>query len=161
MGIVVSFSVGDLLKSLSKEETADIANGGLDGSEVWYRYKTMLDDKVRPSHAALENTLWRADDPDAPTPPLAEGCRCFIEYCAAPDSIASGVLPEADGPLSNRNQSFSNWLDVNVDDWKSIAKTARSYTSVNRLQAIIDDLLDAGYDSGKARDIGYMILSIL
>ncbi len=161
MSIVISFSVADLTKALSKKELAAIEAGGLDGDEVWYRYRTQMDDRVRPSHASLEGTLWRCDDPNAPTPPTAYGCRCYIEYCAAPDSVASKILPEADGELANRNASFALWLNANQDGWKSIAKEAATLRPVDRLEFIREELIDAGTSGSLARDIAFMILSLV
>ncbi len=160
MGISISFDLASLKKALTDVEAEEISAGGLDGADVWYEYLTQEDDRVRPSHAALHGTRWKADDPNAPTPPLDYGCRCFIRYIAAPDSNAAEVLPEAKGELSNRSDAYETYLDDNVDDWKPIAKEAKQMRPVDRLQFIVESLIDAGAGA-HARDIAFMILSVL
>jgi hypothetical protein len=161
VAISLSFSVKELLAGLSKQEAETVAAGGLDGSEVWYEYLTQADDRVRPSHAALHGTRWRADDPNAPTPPLDYGCRCFIRYIAAPNSVAAEVLPEADGPLSNMKAAFTQWLDGNVDGWKAIRTEAKKLNKADQLQFIIDELVESeAANTSTARDVAFMILSV-
>jgi len=161
VGIKVSFRVGDLVQDLSKQELGELSEGALDGDHVWYEYLTQEDDRVRPSHAALHGTRWRADDPSAPTPPTDYGCRCFIRYIAAPESLASKVLPEASGALSNRNDSFKLWLNDNTDGWKNIAKAAKQLRPVDRLEFIREELIDGGVASSLARDQAFMIMSVI
>ncbi len=162
MAISLSFSVKDLTAALSKEEAEAVASGGLDGNEVWYEYLTQADDRVRPSHAALHGTRWRVDDPDAPTPPLDYGCRCFIRYIAAPESVASKILPEAGGDLSNRSDAFKSWLNENATGWGKIAQEAKKLRPGDRLEHIVDSLVDEDIASPSlARDVAFMILSAI
>lgn len=162
MAISLSFSVKELASALSKQEAEHIAAGGLDGDSCWYEYLTQADDRVRPSHAALHGTRWRADDPNAPTPPLDYGCRCFIRYIAAPNSVAAKILPEAEGPLSTLKESFTTYLNQNADGWKAIAKEARKVNKADKLQFIMEELVDAEVaNTTNARDIAFMIMSVL
>lgn len=47
----------------------------------WWRYVATLDDRLRPSHRALHNHVWRHDDPawSSIWPPNDWGCRCRVE----------------------------------------------------------------------------------
>ncbi len=166
MPIEISFNVADLLKSLSPDEAAafsgdESTQAAVLGDDVWYQYLTQNDDRVRPSHAALHGTVWKVDDPDAPTPPLDYGCRCFIRYCAAPDSIASKVLPETGEELGTVPQAYRSYLSENIDNWQSMAQEAKNVSPSNRLESIMASLKDAGHPGGLLRDIAYMILSVI
>ncbi len=163
MAILATFSVKDLEGALSKQEVSSIEDGALDGDDVWFEFLTQNDERVRPSHQALNGTLWKVDDPDAPCCPLDYGCRCFIRYCSNPNSkIASEILPEAEGELSNRVDAYKTYLSDNVDGWQNVAKEARTVGKGDRLQFIIDALVDADLAaSSVARDIAFMILSVL
>ncbi len=161
MGISLSFNVAELTKAIGQIAAEAIADGGLDGKETWYEYLTQEDDRVRPSHAALHGTRWRADDPDAPTPPLDYGCRCFIRYIAAPNSNAAEILPEAAGPLSNRADAYSKYLNEHVSEWEKIAGEAKKIAPANRYQFILAELQDVGYTLTDSREYAAMILGTL
>ncbi len=166
MGIEVSFNLNDLANVLTDGEMSafngvDAGADALDGQEVWYEYLTQNDDRVRPSHEALHGTRWRVDDPDAPTPPIDYGCRCFIRYIAAPGSVEAKILPEADGELSNRSDAFRSWLDDNVKDWSKIAQNVKKLPPDERLSAINEALKTDGQDASEAKDIAFMILGLL
>ena len=67
--------------------------------------RTTKDDRVRPSHAALEGAVFRQDDPDigAVSPPycggtLAFNCRCVLVARRAEDVDPSRVMAAADVP---------------------------------------------------------------
>ena len=67
--------------------------------------RTAKDDRVRPSHAALEGAVFRQDDPDigAVSPPycggtLAFNCRCVLVARRAEDVDPSRVMAAADVP---------------------------------------------------------------
>ena len=64
-------------------------------------FVTKADEKVRPSHAALHNTVWDANDPNAPVPPLDFGCRCKIEFRARNKTTAerTGLPPPPVNPI--------------------------------------------------------------
>lgn len=66
---------------------ADIADapGAVEGQtdsgargDLVLQFVTRHDSKVRPEHAALHGRIYELDDPHAPSPPLAYGCRCEI-----------------------------------------------------------------------------------
>ncbi len=170
MPISVTFSVEDFLAGLPAEARAaweaELPSGSaelaaLDNKELWYQYLTQNDDRVRPSHAALHGTYWRADDADAPVPPLDYGCRCFIRYVAAPESAAAVILPEATGQLDSRKAAFTAYLAANLDNYAAITSHAATLPPTNRLQYITDQLKDTGVASNVIRDMAYMILSII
>lgn len=61
------------------EATREVLNGVTDTFPYW-QYRTVGDSNVRPSHAALDKLVFRADDPfwDAHYPPWEFGCRCTV-----------------------------------------------------------------------------------
>ncbi len=168
MSINVTFSVADLLAVLPKEQ-ADAYNGittgdsdiSVLGDDAWYQYLTQDDERVRPSHAALHGTYWKVDDPDAPTPPLDYGCRCFIRYCGAPDSAASKLLPEATDGLGNVKEAYTSYLNDNINGWESMAQAAMKVVPGARMEHLTASLKAAGYPSAVLRDLAYMILSVM
>ncbi len=160
MGISISFNVAELKAALSDKQLSSIANGGLDGREVWYEYLTQDDNRVRPSHAALHGTRWKADDPDAPTPPLDYGCRCFIRYIAKPNTDAAQILPEAAGELSTRTDAYSQYLTDHLDDWKRIYKAAQGMPPLKKYQFLLVELADEGLSPTDCREYASMLLAI-
>ncbi len=160
MAISLSFNVSELKAALSDKQLSSIAGGGLDGNEVWYEYLTQEDDRVRPSHAALHGTRWRADDPEAPTPPLDYGCRCFIRYIAKPNTDAAEILPEADGGLSTRSEAYSQFLTDNLDDWRKIYNEAKYIPPIKRYQFLLAELADAGLSASDSKEYAAMIMAI-
>ncbi len=160
MAIKLSFDLAELKAALTAKELESISEGGLDGAETWYEYLTQEDDRVRPSHAALHGTRWRADDPEAPTPPLDWGCRCFIRYIAAPGSNAAEILPEALGGLSSRSAAYEQYLDDHLDNWKSIYKAASGMPSTKKYQFLVESLTDEGMSASDAREFASMILAV-
>jgi len=66
--------------TFSASEIASATDADLTG--VKQQFKTQEDERVRPEHAALNNTVWDADDPNAPVPPLGPGCRCYLQFFA-------------------------------------------------------------------------------
>ncbi len=160
MGITASFSLSELTKALSDSDLNKIKDGGLDGDSIWYEYVTQADDRVRPSHAALHGTRWRADDPEAPTPPLDYGCRCFIRYIAKPNTDAAEILPEADGGLSTRSEAYSQFLTDNLDDWRKIYNEAKYIPPIKRYQFLLAELADAGLSASDSKEYAAMIMAI-
>ncbi len=160
MPISASFSIKDLVESLTKEEIDDLGSTGgeFDGDSTWYTYWTVNDDAVRPSHAALHGTVWKIDDPEAPTPPLAYGCRCYIEYCAAPDTPMAKVIPVAKAELSTKAIVYSEYLSNHVDDWKKLGKQALKLSPADRMGYLIDSMKDDGLSGYLAREYAGMIL---
>ncbi len=161
MGIKISFNVKELEDALTKGESDSIANGGLDGDQVWYEYLTQEDDRVRPSHEALHGTLWRVDDSMAPTPPIDWGCRCFIRYVAAPKSLAAKVLPEASGKLSDRIIAYAIYLNSHIDGWEKISSEAAKLRKSAQFEFIVNALRDSEEAVGNEKDVALMILATL
>jgi hypothetical protein len=81
----------DELLALAKHDGADAGNiidSSATGSDFVLIFRNKQDGRVRPEHAALEGRVWELDDPDAPSPPLAPGCRCFVEIIAREKAAA-------------------------------------------------------------------------
>ena len=107
---VQTITGADLDAALDPEERAAVAAGAFDGGDVWYEFQTREDDKVRPAHAALDGSVWRVGDPNAPVPPLDYGCRCSIRYVARPGSEAAKVLPPAPGVPTTHASLLAKYL---------------------------------------------------
>ncbi len=162
MGISVTFSVSDLVASLTGDELKAIESGEvLNGESVWYQFLTQQDSRVRDSHAALHGTYWRTDDVEAPTPPLDYNCRCFIRYCAAPDSPAAEMLPEATGELTTQAAAYESYLTDNYEGWEPIAKAAKTLAATDRMAFLTRQLEAAGVAGNVVKDVAFMILSVL
>ncbi len=166
MGIDISFSLADLAKVLTPDELSalngdEASQAEVLGGDVLYEYLTQEDDRVRPSHAALHGTVWRVDDPDAPTPPLDYGCRCFIRYCGAPDSVAGEILPVATTEPIPQSEAYMSYLSDNYSGWESIAEAARKVPPSDRMTLIESKLTAAGVANRFVKDVAYMILSVL
>lgn len=102
------------VRSLGSEVTVDFSDlGEVDEirDDVQMMFVTMLDERVRPEHAALHGTIWYANDPNAPTPPLGPGCRCkLIPYAenekAAEDTGLEIVPRETPEPGNEALEKF-------------------------------------------------------
>ncbi len=148
------------LKNVGPRRTA---GGVLDPEQVLVRYRTQNDDHVRASHAALEGKIFRLDEPGRPSPPLDWGCRCFLEYVAAPDSMASQVLPEeADSEPTTPQVAFAEYLDgaVGHDVWRKVAKAVLKVEPGKRLHTALGLLLKvlAKERRSDARELARMIV---
>lgn len=140
---------------LPKKRQQQIANGALN-EDVFVQFlcntgengehdpEDEPDDRVRPSHAAFHGQVFKMED--APIPPLDFGCRCAIRLCANPESAAALVIKvttEADTVTTV--VATEDWLDENVDGWKSIARAVKNN--------LAKDALAAGMDVAKAKGI--------
>ncbi len=146
----------------------------MDGDRVWYQYHTQHDNRVRPSHAALDGTVWRVDDPKAPTPPIDWGCRCYRSYCAAPGHVAlpPPQAPRADSAVAQvvgdnprpvrRRIVYAAYLDQHADgDWRALMRAAAPKTPAKQLAFLVDRLQVTGLTAADAREYGMMILAAL
>jgi len=69
---------------------------------LWgYKYVTVGDDRVRPEHAALEDTVAKKDDPiwGAIWPPNGWNCRCQVIYLFEPEKVNLPGPREIDGQV--------------------------------------------------------------
>lgn len=153
-------------------ELADIAVDALSGSvlgeplngdEVWYCFHTQHDVRVRPSHAALDGTVWRADDPNAPTPPISYGCRCYLTMVAAPGSEAAKTLPVAPSHPIPIATAFANHLDQILPAWTTIAEELKKVPLPNRAETSFQMVTKAAptMNAAEARDVSRMISVIV
>ena len=135
----------------------------LNGDDVWYSYQTQHDSAVRPSHAALDGTVWRADDPNAPTPPISYGCRCFLKMVAAPGSDAAKSLPVATSSPIPVADAFAIHLDKILPAWQTIAAAVAKLPLAERSQAayIAVTAADAKLTASDARDVANMVSVIV
>jgi hypothetical protein len=143
--------------------------------EVWFQYHTRMDNRVRPSHRALEGTVWRVDDIAAPVPPIDWGCRCFTSFCQPPD-LEGGKLPPPEAPPDGtaadkkfgeephpvpRAEIYEVWLDQHIDGWRAILAAAKRAKPVDQLLVIVRELRATGRSAADARDVATMILGVL
>jgi|HubBroStandDraft_3_1064219.scaffolds.fasta_scaffold175356_3 hypothetical protein len=130
----------------------------LDADAVYFEYITMHDDRVRPSHAALDGSIWRIDDPFAPVPPCGYNCRCSMRYVAKSNSPAAQILPIASAPLRTRAEVFADHLDEIVPDWQRIAAEASKVKPDLRFATVVNAVKTTTDLGAQARDIAAMIL---
>lgn len=158
-GILVS--VEDLLGTIAGADRTALDAGAIDPDAVWYVYHTQDDDRVRPSHAALEGTVWRVGDPHAPVPPLDYGCRCYSTMCAPEDSPLAKKLPAppADEEITTAAAHYADYLDGAVPSWSTQwAKKWSKLPSKDQLNVIWNDLKAKGIDSTTAKQYATMII---
>ncbi len=158
VSITLDLSTAKLVTDADREA---LAGGSLPGESVWFRLVTQGDDRVRPSHRALHGTVWRVGDPEAPVPPMDHGCRCMVEYVAAPDTPAAAILPPAEAVPVPPAQAYATWLDGNLDGWQVIAGAVTKLAPSARLSAAIFRLRRAYPDwtETKLREYGELIVA--
>ncbi len=149
------------VKLLSDADRESLAGGSLPGGSVWFRLVTQGDDRVRPSHRALHGTVWRVGDPEAPVPPMDHGCRCMVEYVAAPDSPAAAILPPAEALPVPPSQAYAEWLTGELAGWQGIAQAVRKLAPSDQLNAAIFRLRRSHPDwsETKLREYGELIVA--
>lgn len=162
--ISLDLSAANLLKgaTLTDAQRADLEDSGaLPGDSVWFRLVTQNDDRVRPSHRALHGTVWRVGDPAAPVPPMDYGCRCMIEYVAAPDTPAAAVLPPAEAVPVTPAEAYGSYLDDAMPDWKAVAKQVAKAQPIDQLPAATAAIEKAHPDWSltKVRDFAALVVS--
>ncbi|WP_292451567.1 minor capsid protein [Methylibium sp.] len=118
---------------LRPDQSAALGEGAFDGDQVWVEFLTQEDAHVRPAHAALHGTVWSADDPNAPAPPLDYGCRCQLRYVAKPNTLAAHVFPVAEVVPVPRADVFAAYLDKHVPQWPKVAAAAAQAQPAERL----------------------------
>jgi uncharacterized protein with gpF-like domain len=158
VGISLAVTIGDVAGAieLTLPQEAALSTGGLDESQVYYEYVTQHDTHVRPSHAALNGTVWKLGDAFAPVPPLDYGCRCYLSYRGKPGTIAARLLPEAASEPTTKSAAYATHLDKEVRGWREIAKDTAKLGASERTSAIVSALRDRGI--ADARDLSMMII---
>jgi hypothetical protein len=138
------------------------AGGVLDPDAVLVRFHTQQDERVRPSHAALEGRVFRLDDPGRPSPPLDYGCRCWLEYVAVPETHAERVLEPADEPPTTPPEAYADHLDdmVGRKAWSRIRAKVDALPAPRRLFAALAEVrrLLPKKQRADAKDIARMIV---
>lgn len=159
MGIDVTFLLDPIASGLdiTPERQAALETGGLDEDQVYYQYHTQHDGRVRPSHRALDGTVWRLGDVFAPVPPIDYGCRCYMSYVAKPGTIAARVLPESTAEPTTKAEAFAKHLTETMPDWESLAREAMAKPQQLRFSFLTESLKDE-YGMSDARDLAAMIL---
>jgi hypothetical protein len=107
------------VESITAEARAALKDRGtLDPDQVLVEFHTQEDDRVRPTHAALDGTTWAPGDPDAPVPPLDYGCRCYVTYKAKPETTAANFLPVTGVSAVRVGVAYARYLDENLAGWR-------------------------------------------
>ena len=167
---VQTITGADLDAALDPEERAAVAVGAFDGGDVWYEFQTREDDKVRPAHAALDGSVWRVGDPNAPVPPLDYGCRCSIRYVARPGSEAAKVLPPAPGVPTTHASLLAKYLADRLrvtqagvgkvaDSLANVSEADRLGVATLRVQTQLAKIKEPS-GLGEARPLARMLLQI-
>lgn len=109
----------------------------------YWRYVAVMDNRTRPEHAAMHNTVYRADDPAWQTwyPPVGFGCRCHVEPLTAAELRARGLRVSTDEPPPDPEPGFGRPgepLRALVQQpelgqrWTTAAQQAATYASLTR-----------------------------
>lgn len=162
MGIDISLGLG---LDLTRENIAPKPSKGgiLDPDAVLVVFRTQHDDRVRPSHAALDGKVFRLDDATRPSPPIDWGCRCFLEYVAAPeDETATAVLPAAPDEPTTPPVAYGEYLDdqLGAKLWVPVRTAIDKQPPAKRLVLAIQALrkLLPKERRADARDLARMIV---
>jgi hypothetical protein len=140
MGINFDFLI-NAAEKLTDESKADLADRGtLDPDQVLVEFHTQEDDRVRPSHEALDGTVWAPGDPVAPAPPLDYGCRCFVTYRAKPETQAASILPVSDKQAASTGAHYATYLDENLEGWRRFLASLKS-RDLTRLEQMGETVL--------------------
>ncbi len=157
----VVISTADLLAALDGPNEAALRQGVLDDQQVLFTYHTQEDDAVRPSHAALNGTVWRVGDPRAPIPPIDFGCRCFLSYGARKGAAAAKHLPVIEAEPTTQADAWGSYLDDHVERWPTLLEQVAKLPLSDRLGSLA---LKIQAETGKAlsdsRDLAKMALSV-
>ena len=98
-----------------------LQEGTRDRSNVRVRIVTQADERVRPSHAALHNTVWHADDSERPVPPFDYGCRCEEEFFAVDEETAekTGLPVQPKNPPEPGNEALDSFFNEATQSGKT------------------------------------------
>lgn len=120
MGVVAQFleHAAENLTDASRKELSE--KGSLDPNQVRLILHTQEDDKVRPSHEALDGLVGHPGDPNFPVPPYGPGCRCFVEYCAVEGTPAASFLKPTSEPVRSVALHYAEYLSEKLPDWRKI-----------------------------------------
>lgn len=157
----VAITLSELADALTPGNARALKGGALDGEQVWFTYRTQQDDHVRPSHAALNGTVWRVGDPNAPIPPIDFGCRCFSSFCAKPGSPAAKILPTAQAEPTTQAEVWSAYLDENVEGWRDMMRGLYAMVLPDRINSLALRIqAKTGKMLADSRELARMALSV-
>lgn len=86
-----------------------------------WEYVAKVDAMSRPSHAALDGKVWRAEDPIWQTiyPPNGRGCRCRVRALTEEDVAERGLQVNTESKVEQK--------EVRVASWKEPSEERRSF----------------------------------
>lgn len=134
-------------------------------SDIQVRFVTQNDERVRPSHAALHNTVWDADDPLRPVPPLDFGCRCEEEFFAKDKKAAkrTGLEVTPKNQPQAGVQALDDFFDTATQSAESVdpgGKVTPVDTfgkargeAIEQGKVVIEDVFDEGGDLRPAAEV--------
>ncbi len=154
---MISFKAPALRDEKQRER---VDAGGLDRDEVMYEYHTQEDARVRPSHAALEGTVWALGDPFAPVPPCDYGCRCWMAYVSKPQTTAALILPETKAEPKLIADIYAAHLDKQVPTWADMVDKTKELPRADRLVALANMIkIKYPQHAPDAKDLANMMLT--
>lgn len=115
-------------------------------------YKTQQDDRVRPAHAAIDETTLPIDDPfwDKYYPPNGWRCRCTVIQSAGPEKRNELELSEEQAPVAFRNNPGKTGLiftDAHPYFDTATPLTKRRVLGAMRQILVQEDVYDMVYKS--------------
>ena len=80
-----------------------------------WEYVAKVDALSRPSHAALDGKVWRADDPIWQTiyPPNGRGCRCMVRALTEEGAAERGIQVNTESKMERKEVRVVSWKEPN------------------------------------------------
>lgn len=132
----------------------------------WLQYLAVMDSRTRPSHAALHEKVFAADDPvwDTIYPPNGYGCRCRVRALTAEDLDARGLTPAQGGHIKTEElpqgrlaepRPVSTWIGPNGERARIDPGFAHAPRQWPRFSpgGGMDDCLDGSFSHGDCRKV--------
>ncbi len=76
----------------------------------YWRYVSVMDGRTRPAHAAMNNKIYRYDDPlwQSWYPPNGFNCRCTVVTVSASEMERDGLIVESEAPKTLPDEGFGD-----------------------------------------------------